>query len=248
MADINSSESHVAQDAMATPCETSADRDNPSNNDNDIPPSPFALNALINCDKELPPMPRPSLEEEPERTAYGDSGREGDFHRESSISWMDMDSGSESDDTGEQYIFISGSTGRCCRKGWCNQMWILVLGVDTSPTFFPLVCVQSQLTVKPQTWSFYILIGRSFFPLPSSRTIRPLQILFHVGANSPLRKRSLTSPGRQLRASSTGCLFEVNNILRNRPTSDFYPRPPRIIFTTLILLYCVRFLKAKALF
>jgi len=101
--------SHDPQAAMATPREPieSLDyHDIPSNdNDNNLVSSPFTLNATINCDKELPPMPQPSLveEEEPEDTVYGDSGREDDFLRERTTSWMDMDSGSESDDTGEHY-------------------------------------------------------------------------------------------------------------------------------------------------
>jgi hypothetical protein len=88
---------------MDTPYESSepsVNSDIPSSDDNDFVSS--ALNAPINCDKALPPMPRPSLEEEaPDDTAYGDSGREDEFDRQSTRSWMDMDSGSDTDDTGE---------------------------------------------------------------------------------------------------------------------------------------------------
>jgi hypothetical protein len=87
---------------MATPREPIAAlayHDIPSNNHDPLDPS---LNAPINCNKELPPMPRSSTEEAPEDTVYGDSGRED--HRQSTASWMDMDSGSESDDTGKHSI------------------------------------------------------------------------------------------------------------------------------------------------
>lgn len=63
----------------------------------------FTADALPNFDKELPPMPRPSLEEgSQESTIYGDTARRLDeVVGRNPRSWMDMDSGSESDSVGK---------------------------------------------------------------------------------------------------------------------------------------------------
>jgi hypothetical protein len=101
----DSESSHVPQAAMATPREPTG----PLSGYHDISPNNYyhpdrllyVSNARINCDKELPPMPRLLMEEEPEDTVYGQNGREEDYVRQRLSSWMDMDSGSESDDLGE---------------------------------------------------------------------------------------------------------------------------------------------------
>jgi len=74
---------------MATPSESSY-RSNPS------PPSSYPLNSPIDRDKELPPMPQLLEEETP-----SDSGNEDGYHPGGSSNWMDIDSGTETDDTGE---------------------------------------------------------------------------------------------------------------------------------------------------
>jgi hypothetical protein len=110
---------------MDTPYESSepsANSDIPSSDDNDFVSS--ALNAPINCNKALPPMPRPSLEEEaPDDTAYGDSGREDEFDRQSTRSWMDIDSGSDTDDTGEhpliEWMLAAPDAWRCAQGHMC---------------------------------------------------------------------------------------------------------------------------------
>ena len=48
-------------------------------------------------------MPRPMEADGPDRTEYGESRLEDDFQRQS---WMDMGSGSESDDTGKLHFTI----------------------------------------------------------------------------------------------------------------------------------------------
>lgn len=101
---IPMSDSEFPQAVMATPRELpgalSGYHDISPNNYYHPDRLQYVSKARINCDKELPPMPR-VLMEEPEDTVYGQSGREDDYVRQRLSSWMDMDSGSESDDLGE---------------------------------------------------------------------------------------------------------------------------------------------------
>jgi hypothetical protein len=110
-------------------------------NNHHLVPSAYVFNAGIDCDKELPPMPRPMEADGPDGTEYGESRLENDFQRQS---WMDMGSGSESDDTGElHFMFIIWPplpAGQCAGSSFVsyaaqiNPPFLIWVSTSTQPT------------------------------------------------------------------------------------------------------------------